>query len=359
MTRPDMKLLLVGPCPPPHGGISVHVATAREHLRRSGAACRVLDPDGDRHGRGGGRLRRAFRLWRRVRRHAREGWAVHLHTNGHNSGSWLVTLLTGLAARRAPARLLTLHSGMAPEFLEGGRGRRALARLALAPFDRVVCVNRRIRDAVASLGVGSGRLEVAPAWLPAPPAGEPAASLAAELEDWLRGRRPLLVTTLWFRPEYGFEVLVDALARLAPRHPALGCLVLGGGEGEAAARRLLRERDLADRVRLAGDVPHAVCLAAMARSHLFVRPTLADGDAVSVREALSLGLPVVATDTGGRPPGVAALVPPGDPSALAQAVEAALVAAGEPARARRQAPVPDSSSLDSLLHTYREVACRV
>lgn len=350
MTHPGMKLLLVGPCPPPHGGISVHVATAREHLRRSGAACRVLDPAG---GGGGGRWRRGLHLVRRVRRHARAGWAVHVHTNGHNPGSWWVTLLVGVAARGAPACLLTLHSGMAPAYLARRGWRRALARLALRPYHRVLCVNPRIRQAVASLGVDPARLEVAPAWLPAP-ATDPPARLPDELEAWLRARRPALVTTLWFRPEYGFEVLVEALELLAPRRPALGCLVLGGGEGEAAARRLLRERGLADRVRLGGDVPHALCLEAMARSDLFVRPTLADGDAVSVREALALGLPVVATDTGGRPPDVAALVPPGDPEALAAALESVLE---PPPSAPRPSPTSDPSGLDRLLRTYREVAC--
>ena len=33
-----LRVLLVGPCPPPHGGISVHVATARRALRRGGCA---------------------------------------------------------------------------------------------------------------------------------------------------------------------------------------------------------------------------------------------------------------------------------------------------------------------------------
>jgi glycosyltransferase involved in cell wall biosynthesis len=38
---------------------------------------------------------------------------------------------------------------------------------------------------------------------------------------------------------------------------------------------------------------------------LFVRPSFADGDALSVREALSLGVPVLASDVVPRPMGCA------------------------------------------------------
>ena len=362
MSEPRMKLLLVGPYPPPHGGISVHVATAYRLLRRSGAACRVLDADG-RHGAGSsgtgrpGRLRRWSRLCGAIRRHAHAGWTLHLHTNGHNLRSWLTVLGCGLAARGGPARLLTLHSGMAPEYLEGGgAGRRLLARLALRSYDRVLCVNPRIREAVAALGVEAGKLEVAPAYLPSPRPATDAAVPPPAVQAWLRAHRPVLVSTLWFRPEYGFDVLIEALARLAPRHPGLGCLVLGGGEGQEDALRELRERGLRERVLVLGDVSHGLCLELMSRADLYVRPSRTDGDALSVREALGLGLPVVATDTGGRPPGIAALVPPGDAEALAAAIDGVLVPRPDAA-----APGPDARedapSVERLLHTYREVAC--
>jgi glycosyltransferase involved in cell wall biosynthesis len=41
----------------------------------------------------------------------------------------------------------------------------------------------------------------------------------------------------------------------------------------------------------------------MSRSSVFVRPTFRDGDSISVREALALGLHVVASDVGVRPSG--------------------------------------------------------
>lgn len=362
MNDAPMKLLLVGPYPPPHGGISVHVATAHQLLTRSGACCHVLDAGGHRERRGGlsglvGSLRSGLRLLARVRAHARRGWTLHLHTNGHNAKSWLVAVACAAAARGAPARVLTVHSGMAPEYLRSGGGwGRGLARRALASYDRVLCVNPEIRDAARELGAPAERLEVVPAYLPAPP---PDGELPARFREWLESHTPVLATTLFYRPEYGLDLLIEGLKRLKRRHPDLGCLVLGSGEGEVAARRRLREEGTAGWVHLAGDVTHDLCLALMARADLFVRPTLVDGDALSVREALGLGLPVVASDTGHRPPGPL-LFPPGDADALEEALEAALGA-----RERLLRPPPGAATgaahddeIEWLLRTYRELATR-
>lgn len=353
MSEP-VQVLLLGPAPPPHGGISVHVASARRLLIDAGARCRLLDT-GAAGGRSGSWRERPARfagLWREISRCAREGWWVHLHTNGHNRGSWLLALLCAAAARRSTRRLLTLHSGMAAEFLRGaGTVERTVVRLALGGYHRVLCVNRDLHAALRSLGMPAACLEIAPAYLPGP---APDAVVPTRLEEFLAGHRPLLVTALCFRPEYGFPVLVDALERLRARFRDLGCVVIGGGEGEAAARREVSRRGMDGWVRLTGDVHHALCLTLLSRADVFVRPTLEDGDAVSVREAIALGVPVVATDVGARPP-AAVLCPAGDTRALAGAIEQVL--AGAPrqhsaATAARVAAEPPAQ-VARLLDVYR------
>ena len=89
----------------------------------------------------------------------------------------------------------------------------------------------------------------------------------------------------------------------------------------------------------------------MAACDVFVRPTLADGDSVSVREALALGRRVIATSVGHRPPEVR-LVPPGDVAALADAMEAA---AAEGARGCDGTAAVDS--LERILSLYGVNAC--
>lgn len=316
-----MKVLLIGPYPPPHGGVSVHVAGLRRDLLGAGIECRVLNidrraPDSAAYERirGGGEL-----VWK-VLRYGLRGWTLHVHINGHNEMGWLVALLCGLAGRFASRRVLTLHSGMAPEYLRGAAWRRALAGATCRLYHTIIPVAAPIAGAVRELGVSEARMEVMPAFLP-PTAGHTA--LPDAIEHFFSVRRPVLSTALFFRPEYGFELLVDALHELHVRWPELGCVVMGSGECESDAHALVRRAGLDEAVLFAGDLDHDVCLAVMARSDVFMRPTLADGDSISVREAVALGVHVVASDVTSRPEGVL-LFSSGSSASLIEAVDRAL-----------------------------------
>ncbi len=307
-----VKILLIGPQPPPHGGISVHVAGIQRQLTAAGTACRILDTT---------KIRRRFAFVIALLGFSLRGWTLHLHTNGHNRNSWLLAFLCGLAGRCGAGSILTLHSGIAPNYISrGSAGSRAVLATTCWLYRRIVCVSPEIRTAVLSLRVPSHRIEVSPAWLE----GEPAAvMLDPQLATRMEGHRPLLSTALFFRPEYGFELLVDALRQLNQRYPELGCVVMGSGEQFAQAPGHVREAGLEDHVLLLGDVDHDTCLAVMSRSSVFVRPTLEDGDSISVREALALGIPVVASRVGSRPPS-AILFQPGDVEDLFSKLEFAL-----------------------------------
>ena len=93
----------------------------------------------------------------------------------------------------------------------------------------------------------------------------------------------------------------------------------------------------------------------MAGCEVFVRPTLADGDSVSVREAIALGRVVVASDVGTRPP-EARLVPAGDAAALANGlISAAQELGNKPAPAAATAADPFTFILS--LYGFSEDRC--
>ena len=307
-----MKVLQIGPYPPPHGGVSVHVYQVQRQLFQSGIACRVLnvDPRAPRSGEYIS-IRGAAGLFLALLRHARKGWTLHVQTNGHNHKSWLVAFTPGVAGLAGPGSLLTLHSGMVPEYLRREKTGSRLARLACSLFDRIIAVAPEIKEAVRLLDVPATKIDLLPAFLYGPPSMEEIPELQR-----LKGRKPLLGATLSFRPEYGFDLLVDAICQLRRRHPGIACLIMGGGEGQAMAQRLVREQGLSNHIVLLGNVEHDKCLSIMSRCDLFVRPTLVDGDANSVREALALEIPVVASDVGNRPAG-AILFRTGDADDLA------------------------------------------
>jgi glycosyltransferase involved in cell wall biosynthesis len=175
----------------------------------------------------------------------------------------------------------------------------------------------------------------------------PEVSLDPSMLAWIGKHQPLLSTTLFFRPEYGFDLLATAVARLRLHYPWVGCLVMGSGEQQNQAERRIHDTGLEENVFLLGDVNHDTCLSLMSVSDVFVRPTLADGDSTSVREALSLGVPVVASDIGTRPAG-AILFPPGDVGEMLSKVELAMAM-------KRDGEVPAASCMDRLMEIYQHV----
>jgi glycogen synthase len=187
---------------------------------------------------------------------------------------------------------------------------------------------------------------VAQALVLAAPALVPALGGSA-LQSWIERHRPLFSTVLFFRPEYGFDLLVAGLVRLRRLYPSFGCLVMGSGEQRAEAEKRIREAGLEEQILLLGDVDHDACLALMSVSDVFLRPTLEDGDSISVREALSLGVPVVASRVGTRPAG-AILFHPGDVEDMLGAIELALAA--------EKSELPQAAgSIDRLMEIYQQV----
>ena len=101
--------------------------------------------------------------------------------------------------------------------------------------------------------------------------------------------------------------------------PETGLLLYGPGTDSPALAAQVRARGLGRAVHLLGTLGRERALAVVAAADLFVRPSRADGDALSIREALALGRPVVASDVVARPPGVVRFVA-GSASACAEAI---------------------------------------
>jgi glycosyltransferase involved in cell wall biosynthesis len=332
-----MRILLIGPYPPPHGGVSVHVSGIDRQLTAAGVECQILNTN---------RIGLGLRFGIALLRYALQGWTLHLHTNGHNWKSWLLALGCGLAGQSSGGCVLTLHSGMSPAYLgTASVWRRRLAGLTCLLYSRIICVSPGIRNGVVSLGVPRQRTEIVPACLKTE---RPQITLEPLLEAWIGRHRPLFSTALFFRPEYGFDLLVAGLARLRVRYPSFGCLVMGSGGQRAEAERRIHELGLEENVLIVGDVVHDVCLTLISISHVFIRATLEDGDSISVREALALGVPVVASRVGMRPDGVI-LFPPGDVDEMVSKIELALAV-------ERGADAHVAGCMDRLMDIYRKVA---
>lgn len=338
------RVLLVGGFPPPHGGISVHVQALREAAVARGALVRVLDV-GSRTLKGPDvyPVPGAAALAARLAAHAATGWLAHVHVSGHTPKSWGVALAGALARRPfGPPPLLTVHSGLLPTFLAQGKANRALVRRVATAYARVVAVSPRIAEALAACGVPAARIAVAPAFTGRVAPGDAPEALAGMQRRFER----VIACAVSPSPVYGLRVLLPALRLVSLRRPEVGLALFGPGPAQRY-REAARAHGVEERVRALGELSHGEALAVLAECDLFVRPTVADGDSLSVREALALGRPVVASDAAPRPEGVR-LFRSGDPVALARAIEAGL-----------DAPAPQvapEDGLDTILRLYADLS---
>lgn len=300
-------ILLVGPYPPPLGGVSAHVERLARAIRARGLTVQVVN-----HFRGrvpshliADDLRRnPWRYWRVLR--AARARVVHYH---HSRWSTLLACAVALRRSRASA-VATVHGRELERFLRSRiPGVAAVTRWALGGFDVLIAVSVEIDRSLRGIGPP---VAIIPAYLPA---GDDEAQLSSGTQAFLRRGTTLLVSAYRLtvdghgRTIYGLETAIDSFAVLAPGRPDLQLAIFLGApprsrrESERLKGLIGRagEGEVGRRIGVFCGEPMAPALPLTA---VYLRPTLTDGDAVSVREALAAGTPVLASDVVRRPAGV-------------------------------------------------------
>lgn len=94
----------------------------------------------------------------------------------------------------------------------------------------------------------------------------------------------------------GVQVVVDALTHV----PELHLLIIGQGIMQESLRNQARQLGIAERVHFAGAIPHADLPKWLSIADIFVQPSIGEeAFGISVAEAMSCQLPVLASDQGG------------------------------------------------------------
>jgi glycosyltransferase involved in cell wall biosynthesis len=345
-----MKVAQLGPYPPPEGGVQTNLVAIRQYLQAGGHSCVAVnltrfrgDVPGVYYPTG---VLALARLLLRLRVDI-----LHLHFGGH-----LAPRLLGLAflCTLLPGRktVLTFHSGGYPSSPAGQTaGRWTLRGFIFRRLDGLIAVNAEIAALYRKFGVRPERIRtILPFSAAAPSSADP---LPEKLRLFAANHRPLLLSVGGLEPEYDLPLQIDTLEDILQRFPNARLLIVGGGSMEEELRRKIASKPYADHILLYGDMPRTATLRAMLDCDVVLRTTLYDGDSISVREALYLGAPVIATDNGMRPPGVR-LIPISDRIGLRDALFDVLPTG------RKPTPVAGDGqeNLRAVVDFYRELLAR-
>jgi glycogen(starch) synthase len=344
-----MRVLQLGPYPPPHGGVQTNLVAIRRFLTEQGIPCEAINltrfrrPDQD----GVYYPKNAFQLARLLVRLPYD--ILHLHIGGNLSARLLglSLLCCWLPGHRS---VLTFHSGGYPSSPEGrAMHSRSWRAFVLRQFDAVIAVNQEIAGFFEKCGVAPSRIRMIPPHsLSASPEGS---SLPAGLREFFGSHQPVLLTVGLLEPEYDLPLQIELLGAVRRRYPNAGLAIIGSGSLQSQLEAQIKAAPYAFHIRLCGDVEHSVTLRAIEDCDVFLRTTLYDGDSISVREALHLGVPVIATDNAMRPPGVH-LIAVSDSDACLRTIDTVLA---DPRPREPRSSLTNADNIQAVAQLYREL----
>jgi len=246
---------------------------------------------------------------------------VHVHL-----GEDLAVLPVGTAAARLHRLplVLTIHTSLR-HTLAISDLRSAVLKALGGPIERwgehsaeaVLAITPRLSRLLVSDGVEEDRIHLIP------PGVNPSL-FEGPFEDPFSGvGKPRVLFVGRLAPQKGVRALVAAAGLL--KDPRAQVLLVGDGPERLALEREAERLGVGGRLHFVGFLAHDRLPAVMSHADLLVLPSLYEELGTVLLEAIQVGLPIVASKTGGIPDVIkdgvnGLLVPPSEPEALAHAI---------------------------------------
>lgn len=237
-------------------------------------------------------------------------------------------------------------------------------QLAYLPFQ--LFLRQAARQAAALIAADSAAAQEIPRYLHVPPGKvvlipngidvnaarrwvNPETMRMLSARFYLAQHTPLLLSVGRLEANKGFDVLIEALARIRPLLPSKWLwLLVGEGPQRASLEQRIRALKLGGHTELLGPLDDATLHNLYELATLFVHPTLFEGSSLVTLEAMAHRRAIVATAVGGIPDKVIRgrngyLVAPGDITELGDKIVAA---------------IRDASRLRAMGAASYEIACQ-
>lgn len=327
------RIQLWGPTPPPHGAISFHLKQLQATLTRNGYSAEWGDPIGDfnKAHSDSNRLTKAYHSLFHfpallpanpqerpdiLHDHQR----LYRYTNPIVSYRYLKALLE---LKRAGTKLVaTIHDPFFGKMLGERRANPVRTGNFLQVYDRIVAIDDNVKEWIMACGVAPEKIVVIPAVLPIAAEELATVALTDPQEAFRAAHHPLVFCSGGLWEVYHYPVLLSAFRDVLKVHPEAGLILCShSSKIDVSTMHLLDAppADIVPHILDLRDIPPENALKLTSLADIVARTAYPDGQPLSLYHAMALGKPVVASETGTRPAGIAQY-PFDDPVKLAESV---------------------------------------
>lgn len=315
--RRPLRLGLVGPLPPPSGGMANQTRQLAALLRAEGLEVTIARTNEPHRPAWLGSLRGVRGLVHQIPYRRSLSALVRqvdvLHVMANSGWAWHLLAAPAIQAgvsRRVPV-VVNYRGGLAREFL--ARSAKSVLR-TLRGADALVVPSHFLREVFGEHGVQA---------LIIPNVVDLGVFSPAARSAPRQGTH--IVVTRNLEALYGIDTALRAAALLRPQVPGLRVSIAGSGPERAALEQLAASLGVADIVRFTGRLDVAEIVKLYHDADIALNPSRADNTPNSLLEAAACGVPLVSTNVGGVPYLVehgrsAWLVPPDAPDQMADGV---------------------------------------
>lgn len=314
--RRKIKIVEIGPYPPPGTGWSVRIKKLKEAFIANGHDCLVLNTGENRKLKSSECLdvQNAFDYLLKLFMLKWKGYSFHIHTNAQSEkGPFLhlaAHLISLLFLEKAS---ITFHGGYRQLYFPKKFGSRIYPIIYLNfLFSKVIiCNDLNIKKSIAAYGAFIDPDKVFPIQaFSAQYLDTDNAVLPKSIADYMKNKTHMVLTYIALRNGFFLDAMVECIEKSSDQ---IGFVIVGAGKLEdkeiEAPYQAMLALEKKEKLLLVKALSHDEFITAMNRADIYLRTPDSDGISSSVLEALAAGTVVVACKNGRRPQGVVTYQP--------------------------------------------------
>lgn len=290
-----VRLALIGPLPPPNGGMAMQTQCLAERFRQEGFQLELVPVNAPYSPQWVSRLKGLRALFRLVpyvlhlRRAAREAQVFHVMANSGWSWHLFAAPAIWIGSWSGVPVILNYRGGAAAAFLQ------RQFRWVIPSFRRASCVvvpSPYLQEVFNRFGVEAAVI---------PNCVDAVFFRQCPALPGKNSRGPILLIARHLEPIYDIGTGLRAFSRIRQVFPSAELLVAGNGPERDSLMGLAANLELGASVKFLGNIERAQMPAVFQEADLLLNPSLEDNMPNSLLESMASGVPIVTTDSGGIP----------------------------------------------------------